>query len=53
MNKTEPPVLISNSEVHGLSNGKMDEWSKVKYGKIEFLKKYQEAEKAVKNLKDD
>ena len=34
MNKTEPPVLISNSEAHGLSNGKMDEWAKVKYGKI-------------------
>ena len=53
MNKTEPPVTLPSGTVHGCSNGNLNKWEKVKFGRVDFLEKYIIAEKIAKGVGND
>ena len=50
MNKTELPAFLDAGTVHGCSNGNFNKWDKVTAGKKDFLLKYKDANKAVKEV---
>ena len=53
MNKTELPAFLDAGTVHGCSNGNFNKWDKVTAGKKDFLSKYKDANKAVKEVSSD